>query len=204
MKMNRLAAISLLAVLGSPLMVLAQETAEHAEAAGAHMPPTMSEGLMTAIVTLIVFVILIVVLTKVAFGPISAGLAARERKIRQDIADAEAARVKAEATLRDYNTQLAKAQDEVKAMLDKASADAQVIGARLKAQAQQDAEEAKERATRDIDASRKAAVTEIHEYAANIGTSIAEKILKREINASDQRDLVQQSLAQLEAVGTKA
>ena len=64
-------------------------------------------------------------------------------------------------------------------------------------QAQQEAEEAKERAVRDIEASRRAAVAEIHAQAAELSTNIAEKILRRNLNADDQRELVRQSLEQL-------
>jgi F-type H+-transporting ATPase subunit b len=161
------------------------------------MPPKVNEGLITAIVTLVVFVLLIIVLTKTAFGPIAKGLADREAKIRRDIEEAERARAAADASLKGYQAQLAKAGDEVRAILDKANADAQAAATRIKMQAQQEAEEAKERALKDIDASRRAAVAEIHEQAATLSTAIAEKILRRNLNADDQRELVRQSLEQL-------
>ncbi|HEX8323054.1 MAG TPA: F0F1 ATP synthase subunit B [Tepidisphaeraceae bacterium] len=193
MNFNRLAAAA--AVLSMPLLTLA---AEGGTSAG--LPPTISQGLMTAIVNLIVIVVLIVVLTKIAFGPISKGLAEREAKIRRDIEEAERARAAAEASQKEYAAQLSRAGDEVRTILDKANADAQAVATRIKMQAQQEAEEAKERALKDIDASRRAAVSEIHEHAATLSTSIAEKILRRNLNADDQRDLVRQSLEQLGSV----
>ena len=202
MKSTRLtAAAAFLAATALPLVARAVEethgAAAEAHSAGAHVPPTINEGLVTAFVTLIVFVILLIVLTKAAFGPISKGLAEREAKIRRDIQEAERARAAADAANRDYQAQLAKAGDEVRAILDKAQADAQAVATRIKMQAQAEAEEAKERALKDIDASRRAAVAEIHEHAATLSTTIAEKILKRNLNADDQRELVRQSLEQL-------
>jgi len=158
---------------------------------------TPSESLITAITTLIVFLALVIILTKFAWGPISKSLSEREAKIRRDIDEAEAARRAAEAKQAEYQAQLAKAGDEVRSILDKAQADAQAVAARIKLQAQQETEEAKERAMRDIEASRKAAVADIHEQAATISTAIAEKILRRNINADDQRDLVRSALEQL-------
>ena len=197
MKLTRLtAAAAFFAATALPLIARAAEEG-HEAAAGAHVPPTINEGLVTAVVTLVVFVILLIVLTKAAFGPISKGLAEREAKIRRDIQEAERARTAADAANRDYQAQLAKAGEEVRAILDKAQADAQALATRIKMQAQQEAEEAKERALKDIDASRRAAVAEIYEHAATLSTSIAEKILKRNLNADDQRDLVRQSLEQL-------
>ena len=67
MKMNRIAAAA--GLLALPLVTLAAETAGETGAAG--MPPTLNQGLVTAIVTLVVFVILVLVLSKVAFGPIA-------------------------------------------------------------------------------------------------------------------------------------
>ncbi|HLL91094.1 MAG TPA: hypothetical protein VK324_17475, partial [Tepidisphaeraceae bacterium] len=60
-------------------------------------------------------------------------------------------------------------------------------------------EEAKERAMKDIDAARKDAVREVYEQTAVLATNVAEKILRRSLNAQDQRDLVDQSLNQLQA-----
>ena len=157
----------------------------------------INTGLITSLTTLVIFVVLVVVLGTKAWGPIAKGLGDREAKIRQDIEQAEAARKAAVAQQAEYQAQLAKAGDEVRAILDKANADAQAAATRIKMQAQQEAEEAKERALKDIEASRAAAVAEIHTQAAELSTSIAEKILRRNLNADDQRELVRSALDQL-------
>src|SRR5215207_2341356 len=68
--------------------------------------PTLPQAIAPAVTTLIVFALLVAVLGKFAWGPIATGLKNREDKIRRDIADAEAARKRAEATLAQYNQQL--------------------------------------------------------------------------------------------------
>ena len=67
--------------------------------------------------------------------------------------------------------------------------------------AQAEAEDAKKRAMKDIDTARQQALAEIYQRAAELSTSIAEKILRRNINAEDQKDLVKRSLDELQAVG---
>ena len=62
---------------------------------------------MSAVWTLIIFLILLGILYKGAWKNVLAGLKGREERIRNDIAQAEAARAKAEATLKEYNAQLA-------------------------------------------------------------------------------------------------
>ncbi len=177
--------------------------AEAAEAAG-EAPEALvkgpSESLITAITTLIVFVALVIVLGKAAWGPIVEGLKKREAKIRGDIAEAEAQRARAEATLKQYNEQLAGAERRIREMLNKATADAEKLATNIRMQAQQEAEEGKERAQKDIDAAKDAAIREVYEQTATLSTSIAEKILRRNLNVDDQRELVKQSLDQLQNV----
>jgi F-type H+-transporting ATPase subunit b len=129
------------------------------------------------------------------------GLKKREEGIRANIADAEASRKKAEAALQEYNQKLASAESQMRDILSKAAADAEKLATQMKMTAQQEVEEIKERATRDIDAARKAALSDIYAQAAELSTSIASKILKRNINADDQRDLVNSSIQQFSTAG---
>ena len=173
---------------------------------GEHHDPALiggvTEGLVVAITTLVVFALLMAVLGKYAWGPIATGLKAREDRIRKDIADAEAARARAEETLKEYSARLATAEQQVRDMLAKATAEGETVAAGIRTRAQQEAEETRERALRDIDAARDQAVSQVHEQAAVLATSVAEKILRRNLNADDQRDLVAQSLNELPTIGT--
>ena len=71
----------------------------------------------------------------------------------------------------------------------------------IRTRAQEESERAKEQATRDIEAARNQAIAQIYDEAATLSTTIAEKILRRNLNADDQRDLVAESLNQLQKVG---
>src|SRR5690349_4052568 len=92
----------------------AAASGEHGGEAEALSPvPTVPQAIAPAVTTLIVFALLLAVLGKYAWGPIATGLKNREDKIRRDIADAEAARTRAESTLAQYNQQLATAEAQV-------------------------------------------------------------------------------------------
>src|SRR5687767_2385643 len=163
-------------------------------ASEAHGEPNLiappSAGIIPAITTLVVFVALVAILGKYAWGPIATGLRAREDKIRKDIADAEAASSRAQATLTEYKAQLATAEMRVREMMNNAMAEGEKLAAGIRLRAQQEAEEIKTRATREIDAARKQALADIYAQAAELSTSIAEKILRRNINSADQQQLV--------------
>ena len=208
--------LALLACLG----LARSATAQHVEAT-AHEAGAASEGhgghktyellpepkdpqtWYSALWVLIIFIVLLAILYPTAWKNVLAGLKAREERIRKDIADAEAARSRAEATLKEYNAQLATAEGRVRDMLARATADGEQIAANIRTRAQKEAEETRERALRDIDAARDQAVAQVHEQAAVLATSVAEKILRRELSADDQRDLVAQSLSELPAVGAR-
>ncbi len=184
------------------IVVLAAASATESE--DHHEPALISgldAGLIPALTTLLIFVCLLIVLGKFAWGPIVSGLKAREDKIRQDIADAEAASARAQATLNEYNAKLAEAETRVREMLSKAAADGEKLATAIRMQGQQEAEETRERAMRDIDAAREGAINEIYEQAATLATNVAEKILRRNLNAEDQKDLVNRSLEQLQTMG---
>jgi F-type H+-transporting ATPase subunit b len=155
----------------------------------------------SAIWVLAIFLVVAIILYNTAWKNVLVGLKAREDRIRNDIADAEAARVKAEDTLRQYDSRLADAEQKVRDILEKAAIDAEKIGTSIRMKAQEESEEAKERATKEIEAAKQTALTEIYEQTANLATSVAEKIIRRNLNPDDQRDLVNQSLQQLKGVG---
>ena len=218
MKRIFLALAMCLAVLSARSSALAQEhegtaAAPHAAgeahaAAGEHgaplLPSNMAEFkeyfLGPAIWTLVIFVIMLAILYPTAWKNVLTGLKKREERIRSDIAEAEAARAKAEGLLREYNSQLAAAEERGRQILAAATADAEKLATSIRMKAQAESEEIKERAQKDIEATRDQAMRDFKEYAADVATSVASKIIRRSLNPQDQQDLVQQSLEQLQTV----
>jgi F-type H+-transporting ATPase subunit b len=150
-----------------------------------------------------IFLLVVIILYRTAWKNVLAGLKAREERIRKDIADAEATRKKAEATLSSYNSQLAATEQKVRDLLTQAGVDAERIATNIRMKAQQEAEEAKERATKEIEAAKRSALGEIYEQTADLATRVAEKIIRRNLNADDQRDLVSKSLDEMQSVGKR-
>lgn len=183
--------------------LLAPAVCQAEEAAAADHGPThqlVEFNPAEAIWVIAIFVILLIILYPTAWKAVLAGLKAREQRIRTDLESAEQERLKAEKTLKEYESKLATAQEQIRQLLSKAQADGEKLATNIRVHAQQEAEQVKERATREIEASRNQAISEIYQQAAEISTSIAEKILRRNLNAQDQQDLVRSSLEQLKTV----
>jgi len=155
----------------------------------------------SAVWILIIFIGVVIILYRTAWKNVLAGLKAREDRIRKDIADAESARLKAEETLKQYDSKLSEAEKKVRDIIDQAVRDAEKIGTSLRMKAQEEAEEAKERAAKEIEAAKTNALAEIYQQTVYLATEVAEKIIRRNLNADDQRDLVNQSLEQLQSIG---
>ncbi|HWE02369.1 MAG TPA: F0F1 ATP synthase subunit B [Tepidisphaeraceae bacterium] len=192
--LSRMTLLLVLALGAGP--ALAQEASKSAEAE----PSLLSVDLQSAAWVLGIFLVLAFILYKKAWVNVLAGLKGREQRIRGDIAQAEEARLKAEATLKEYNQQLATAEARARELIAKATVDAVKLADHIKADAENAAQERAERALRDIEDAREQALRDIYAQAADLSTSIAERILKRSLNANDQRDLVAQSIEQVSAV----
>jgi F-type H+-transporting ATPase subunit b len=161
-------------------------------------PANQRQSLITAVWVVAIFVVLLAILYPTAWKGVLAGLKQREEHIRKDIADAEAARLRAEATLKQYNTQLAAAEQSVRDMIAKAMADGEKMATTIRQKATEEAEQVRVKATADIEAAKKQAIIEIHSQTAELATAIAEKIIRKNLNVDDQRDLGRASLGELQ------
>lgn len=146
---------------------------------------------------LAMFLILFGILAKFVWPKILEGLQARETKQREDLTKAEQAAAEAQKALEQNKDQLAEARKEAQSIVDNARAESEKLATRLRDQAEKDVAQMKERATQEIRSAQEQALSEIYSEAASISTQIAGRILRREINADDQRQLVDDSLREL-------
>jgi F-type H+-transporting ATPase subunit b len=182
------------------------EGSHAAAAAAGHEKPdllpsmTSSETWLSALWVIIIFLVLLAVLYPTAWKSVLAGLKAREDRIRRDIQEAEAARARAEASLKEYTARLATAEQQVRDMLNKATAQGETIAAGIRTRAQQESEETKDKALRDIEASRKQAIADVYEQAASLATEVAKRVLPRALTPEDQQALLDRSLEQVQTL----
>ena len=122
-----------------------------------------------AIWTAVVFLLLLAVLWRFAWGPISEGLLKREKLISDQIAEAEQTNRQAKDLLAEYEQRLARSQDEVRAILDQARRDADQAGRSLIEKARAEAKREEEKAVREIDAAAAGAMKELAEALGGTG-----------------------------------
>lgn len=154
-----------------------------------------------AIWNLLIFLIVLGILAKFVFPVIRDGLKAREAKLEGDLTAAENVKADAEASVAAYKAKLAEAQKEAQVVIDEAKKSAEQVAMKVKADAESEIVKMKERATAEIESAKDAALSEVYTQTAELSTQIAGRILKREINAADQQQLVSDSLAELAKSG---
>jgi len=150
-----------------------------------------------AIWSLVTFVVYIVVLKYAAWRPLIQGLDTRESRMKQQIADAEAARVKAEQMLAEHAKKLEKVQDEVKEILAEARRDAEHTKQDIVATANKEAEATRKRAVEDIEHARDVAMKELFDFVSSNVIGATEHVLGRALSGDDQNRLVQEALNQM-------
>lgn len=153
----------------------------------------------TLIAQIINFLILVAILTKVAYKPLTEALAAREAKIAGDIAAAEKARAEAEALKAQYQQQLAAARSEAQAIVEKAMKlaeqtkediiqEARAENARLLAAAQD-----------EIRRERELALAQLRAEVVSISLAAAAKVIDRNMDEATNAKLVQDFVDKLDA-----
>ncbi len=170
-------------------------------AAGAaeEAPSPFAGGIGNMIVTLIIFGIVVFVLGKYAWPVLLKTLAEREQAIRKALEEARHEREEAARLLEQYRKQLDEARQQASAIVEEGRRDAEVVRRRLHEQAQQEAEQILARARQEIELATEAAKRELFDRVADLAVMIAGRILRRELKPEDHRDLVVQSVQQIES-----
>ena len=145
----------------------------------------------------IAFLLLLTLLGKFAWGPITSALAEREGAIEESMTRAERALAEAKRLQADNEVARREAEAQAQAILrdarDQATAQRDADVARTKAEIAR----MQESAQADIETQKQQALAELRSEVAALAVGAAEKILRKEIDAEAQRGLVDQFIADL-------
>ncbi|MEZ4798488.1 MAG: F0F1 ATP synthase subunit B [Flavobacteriales bacterium] len=141
------------------------------------------------------FIIVLLLLKKMAWGPIVASLKEREEGIANALNEAERARaemVKLQAGNEDL---LRQARDERDQILKDAKAVAEKMRAEASAKASAEADRLIASARAEIDNQKKAAIAELKNSVATLSIDIAEKLVREKLTDADKQKALNQSMA---------
>jgi len=147
-----------------------------------------------SIYTFIVFLILLAVLYKFAWGPIAAALDQREETILRQLEEARLASEKAAQQLKQYEARLAEATDEARQIVSHARKDAEVAKDKIVAEARDAAAKERDRAVADITTAKNQALDEIAQKSVQTAVSLASNIIRREVRPQDHEALIGEAI----------
>lgn len=169
-----------------------------AEGAGEEAPSLLAGDLGNSVWTLVIFIVVLVVLGKFAWGPILKGLQTRESFIREALEKAKHDRVAAEERLKEYEARLAASRAEATALVEEGRRDAEVVKRRIEAAGKEEADKMIARAKREIHIATVTATQDLYNLSAKLATQLAAQVIGRELNTQDHQRLIDEGIAGIE------
>ena len=154
-------------------------------------------GLWTAVV----FILLLVVLHKMAWKPWLQGIHRRETNIKEALAEAQRARTEGQQMRAELQKEMSGAQDKVRQLMEEARRDAQRAKDEMITDARKEIQGERERLQREIGLARDQALQELWTQTAQLATLVSAKAIRRQLNIEDHRRLVDEAIAELRTVG---
>ncbi len=156
---------------------------------------------MTALWTILVFLLLLIVLRVTAWKQIQKVLVEREKFITDSLDEAKSDRQQAEARLKEYTEKLEAARAEASAIVAEGRRDAEVVKRKIEDDAKAEATATVDRAKREIAVATDTAVNQLYSLSAAMATNVASRIIRKELNAADHERLIAESIEELQATG---
>ena len=162
--------------------------------------PLLPQDNSEIIVGLVLFLIILVVMSKVVVPMFEKAYTERSSLIQGGIERAEDAQREAQATLADYRTQLAGAREEAGRIREEAKAQGVAIVAEMRQQAQDESARLLTNAKAQIEAERATAVTQLRAEVGGLATTLAGRIVGESLSDDERaKRTVDRFLDSLEA-----
>ncbi len=150
-----------------------------------------------AIWTIITFLILVMILKKVAWKPILDALTHREETIRKALEDAQRAKEEAERLMEENKRNLARAEEEVQKIIREGRETAERIRAEILDKARKEADMMIERAKEEIERHREQAMLQLRAQVADLALEVASKLIGEVLSEQKHRKLVEKYLQEI-------
>jgi len=159
------------------------------------MDALLSPSLGTMVWASLAFIIVLILLKRLAWGPILSGLKEREESITRSLGEAEKARQEIAGLKSDNEKLLQEARNERDAILREAREMKDQIVAEAREQAKGDAEKLIAAAREAVNNEKLAAMAELKIHVASLSLDIAERVVRQSLsNDQNQKELVEKLL----------
>jgi len=187
--LGRMGTFPLLILTFSPLARAAEEAAEH--------KPGIINLDVSLILQIVNFIILIWILNRYLFQPLSAFLAKRSEGIKQSLDEAKGAREEAARMQQEYQARMVAIQREAEARREEALRQVEEERRRLLVASRDEAEHLVGQARAQIEREVERAKATLQEEAVTLSLQVAERVLRRNLTGEDHRRLAEQFIEEV-------
>jgi F-type H+-transporting ATPase subunit b len=152
-------------------------------------------NILDILATLFFFILLMVLLKKVAWGPLMGIMTQREELIASEIAAAENSRGESQRLLEEQRDLLKEARTEALAIVENAKKQGDASREEIITTARAEAGRLKESAIREIDTEKERAIAAVREEVVSLSVLAASKVLEKEVSEEDNRALIEATIA---------
>ncbi|ALS24530.1 MULTISPECIES: F0F1 ATP synthase subunit B [Paenibacillus] len=149
------------------------------------------------IIAIISFGILMLLISKYAFGPLMGVMEQRRKLVLDQLQSAEQDRKQADALLAEQKAALEQVRSEAKAIIEQARVTSGKQAEDIIRQAKEEAARIKEEALRDIETEKNLAVAALRSQVSAMSVMIASKIIEKQIDEKSQEQLVEHYLKEV-------
>ncbi len=146
---------------------------------------------------LAIFLVLLALLKKFAWGPLMGIMKEREEHIANEINTAEQSRVEAKKLLEEQRELLKEARNEGQSLIENAKKQGDLQREEIIIAARTESERIKESAKLEIEQQKEKAVAAIREQVASLSVLIASKVIEKELSAEDQEKLINEYIQEV-------
>ena len=152
----------------------------------------------TLIAQLLIFLVMLGILYRFAWGPLLRILNERRARIAQGVEATERAKRELEEAERERQTKLEEARREAQAMLDRITKQAEDLRKELEAKAREQAEGLIAKARAEIQQERQKAVQDLRSQVADLAVMAAGRIIGESLDAKKHRELIERAIEEAE------
>lgn len=147
--------------------------------------------------TIIIFVLLLLLLKKIAWKPLLTALNTREQSIKDAIESAEKLKSEAEFMIAENKKAMADANAQSMKVLSEAREAAGKVKDDIVHKANEQAKQILEQSKRDIQTEKESALSELRSEVADLAIKTAEKVIRESLDETKQKKIVNDYLNQI-------
>lgn len=149
--------------------------------------------------TVVTFLVMVLILKKIAWGPLLKILDEREEKIKKEIEAAQKNREEMERLKTDYDRQLAEIEERARTLLGEAEQKGRLSRESILKEAESEARKLMEKTRQQLEAEKERLVQELRNEVGAISVAMAEKLMRQSVDKKIQEKFVQDFLKDIES-----